>query len=129
MPVFDKGDPGDKFYILLHGRLRVFSGDVHLATLDAGEGFTGDKTEDRHGLRGTQNGYSFFGEMALLDGKPRMASVHTLSPCKLLCLSRYRFAKFLALVPDFKARLKRTKELRTKQTELEMLQHLLHDRA
>lgn len=108
--VFDEGSAGDKFYILLHGRLRVFKGDVQLAVLDA-------QSHDEMSL----NGYPFFGEMALMDAAPRMASVHTLTPCKILSLPRSQFARFLSLVPDFKARVARTKALRKKQSELNVV--------
>ena len=37
----------------------------------------------------------FFGEMALLDNKPRMASVVTASPSKLLKLTSIKFNNFL----------------------------------
>ena len=56
--------------------------------------------------------------MALLDSAPRMAAIRTRTPCKMLVLSKPQFAKFLQLVSDFKHRLRRTKELRKKQSEL-----------
>ena len=119
-PVFDQGDPGDKFYILLHGKLRVFMGDIHLAVLEAAD--SGPQDDDsRHGLNGTQNGYPFFGEAALLENSKRGASVHTITTAKLLYLSRQHFGKFLSLVPDFRKRMTRTKEVRKKQSELNLL--------
>ena len=54
----------------------------------------------------------------LLDGAPRMAAIRTRTPCKMLVLSKPQFAKFLQLVSDFKHRLRRTKEPRKKQSEL-----------
>ena len=46
------------------------------------------------------------------------AEVRTLSPCKMLVVARRQFSKFLALVPDIRQRLERTKQLRKKQSEL-----------
>jgi len=119
-PVFEQGDDGDKFYILLHGKLRVFIGDIHLAVLEAA-GSGPQDVENRHGLNGTQNGYPFFGEAALLDNSKRAASIHTITSSKLLSLSRRHMGQFLSLVPDFKKRVTRTKEVRKKQSELNLL--------
>ena len=92
MPVFDLGDPGDKFYILLHGRLqvphpcisslplylfsapRICTSALHLCSaplqvfngevqLAVLDGGSGSGS-DRHGLNGTQGGYPFFGVLA-----------------------------------------------------------------
>ena len=98
--VFEEGWAGDKFYILLHGKLRVFKAEVELALLD---------THPADGGAVTQTSYPFFGEMSLMDAAPRMASVHTITPCKILALSRANFGRFLSLVPDFKDRIARTK--------------------
>ena len=51
--VFEEGDAGDKFYILLHGQVAVVKGDLTLAVLDS-------HAQDVH------DGHPFFGEMALL---------------------------------------------------------------
>ena len=49
------------------------------------------------------------------------SQVRTLSPCKMLVVSRRAFPKFLTLVPDIRQRLERTKQLRKKQSELNLL--------
>ena len=64
--------------------------------------------------------------MAIFDGKPRMASVHTITPSKLLVLrANYgdertgdRFRDFLQQVPDLRKRLKQTTQLRNTQSQL-----------
>ena len=107
--IFEEGDAGDKFYILLHGRVAVVKGDLTLAVLDS-------HAQDVH------DGHPFFGEMALLDSAPRMAAIRTRTPCKMLVLKVRDFAKFLHLFKatgsDFAAALNRTKVLRQKQSEL-----------
>ena len=103
--VFREGDPGDRLYVLLHGRVVVVTKEgVQLGALDANK---------------DANGCPFFGEMALMDGNPRMATVRTATPqCKLLILDRADFREFLAAVPDFKARLRRVKQLRQTESAL-----------
>jgi ATP:ADP antiporter, AAA family len=62
-----KGDPGDAVYLIAHGRVRVHDGALTLNTLAAGE---------------------LFGEAAVLDNSPRLASVTAIEECMLLRLDR-----------------------------------------
>ncbi len=73
--LFHRGEPGDAFYIIESGQIRVFTLDesgreLTLNTLEAGEAF---------------------GEMALLDGRPRSASVAAVGSTLLRCLRRADF--------------------------------------
>lgn len=73
--VFEDKAPGDTLYIVKSGRVRVTkqleNGLVHsLAEMEAGE---------------------FFGEMALLEAKPRSATVTACVPTRLLSMSRPMF--------------------------------------
>jgi CRP/FNR family transcriptional regulator/CRP/FNR family cyclic AMP-dependent transcriptional regulator len=82
--IVEEGLAGDYMYVIREGRVKVtkLSEDGRekiLEFLDAG---------------------SFFGEMALLDRAPRIASVKTLKPVKLLALSRSDFLKLLRKSPD-----------------------------
>jgi CRP/FNR family transcriptional regulator/CRP/FNR family cyclic AMP-dependent transcriptional regulator len=82
--IVEEGLAGDYMYVIREGRVKVtkLSEDGRekiLEFLDAG---------------------SFFGEMALLDRAPRIASVKTLKPVKLLALSRTDFLKLLRKSPD-----------------------------
>lgn len=61
--VFEEDAPGDGFYVLAYGRVEVCKGAQQVALLDG------------H----AHDGHPFFGEMALLDGKPRMASVRSIN--------------------------------------------------
>ncbi len=71
------GDSTDSLYILLTGRAKVTNTDeegkeIILAWLESGE---------------------FFGEMGLIDGSPRSASVVAVEPCELLSLSKAEFQR------------------------------------
>lgn len=65
--LFAKGDYGDKMYIIVTGKVRVHVGDETL-------NFLGDR--------------DVFGEMALLDPEPRVASVTTVEPSMFLSLDQ-----------------------------------------
>lgn len=82
-PVINEGDPGDKFYLIRKGEVNVVrgSGKEHLATLKEGD---------------------FFGEMALLENKPRNASVVTSSDTVLYSLSSDEFNQAIKQQASFK---------------------------
>jgi CRP/FNR family cyclic AMP-dependent transcriptional regulator len=82
-PIFWVGDRGDELYLIQSGSVQVSCPDetgkeVVLAHLTAG---------------------SFFGDLSLLDGGLRTASVRTVEPCTLLTLSRGDFLRFLEAHP------------------------------
>lgn len=80
--IFAQGDPGDFFYILKSGSVKIVAkteeGEKELARL---------KKED------------FFGEMALLTGEARSATVTTISDVEVLALSKADFNEFLESNP------------------------------
>jgi CRP-like cAMP-binding protein len=77
--IFQQGDPGDSFYIITSGKVRVFT-----------KGEKGVETE--LSLLGKGD---CFGEMALLTDKARSANVETLEETHLLVLTRDQFDKTL----------------------------------
>jgi CRP-like cAMP-binding protein len=82
-PIFHVGEPGSSMMGVMVGTVRISLPawkDKHLilADLPAGE---------------------FFGEMALLDGKPRSASAAALTKCELLVFERRDFLTFLERSP------------------------------
>jgi CRP-like cAMP-binding protein len=76
--IVERGDPGDAMYIVLSG----------VAEVDVGGRY--------HRL---QRG-DFFGEMAVLAGKPREATVKAAEPVEALRISGDDFQKFLAANPQ-----------------------------
>lgn len=82
--LIQEGDVGDTLYIVLHGRLRVFS---------AGE-------RDREITYGVYGPGDYLGEMSL-DGGPRSASVITLEASRCAVVTRRTLQDFIAERPDF----------------------------
>jgi NNP family nitrate/nitrite transporter-like MFS transporter len=81
--VFREGDPGDALYVILSGTVRVSHSneqgqEVGLATLQAGD---------------------TFGELALIDGEPRSATIATIAPCQFFLLGRHDFLSFISKSP------------------------------
>lgn len=72
-------EPGEVFFVILEGQAKVVSGSGRLlARLYPGD---------------------FFGEISLLDGGPRTASVLAETPMTVSALSRKRFQKLLMAEP------------------------------
>ena len=77
--LFEHGDPGQSLYIVATGQVRVHIGDQTLAYLGEGE---------------------IFGEMALLDSEPRLATVTAVTPSQLLRLEQKPFFELLESQPQ-----------------------------
>ncbi len=81
--LFRTGDEGDAMYLVEDGKVRICvrAKDGHEVTL----------TELHRG--------DFFGEMALLDGKPRSADARVAEDARLAVLSREHFLSFVSSNP------------------------------
>jgi CRP-like cAMP-binding protein len=77
--IFSEGDEGDSVYFILEGRAKV----VTRSSTDK---------EIKYGELGRNE---IFGEMAILDNKPRSASVVTMTPCKVAFILKNDFTDFL----------------------------------
>jgi len=73
------GDPGEAFFLILDGRVRVEVSPRKRVRLGPGE---------------------FFGEMSLLDGGPRTATVAADTDVRMLVIARRDFSLLLSKVPD-----------------------------
>ena len=74
-----KGQPGCEFFIVLEGEVEVRQGDRVIATRRAGE---------------------YVGEIALLDRRPRTATVVATTPVSVEVLSQREFVSLLAQAPE-----------------------------
>jgi len=76
--IFNEGDPGDAMYIVLEGEILIYQGDKFLASM----------------LPGT-----FFGEMSLIESRPRTAGARALVPSVLLEINEPQFQEYFATQP------------------------------
>jgi CRP/FNR family cyclic AMP-dependent transcriptional regulator len=80
----ERGDPGLEFFIIVEGEATATRKGAHLATLGPG---------------------SFFGELALLDGGTRTATVIAETDMRLLVLSRREFTGLLHVAPSVSSKM------------------------
>jgi CRP/FNR family cyclic AMP-dependent transcriptional regulator len=90
------GDPGDEFFLILDGTVSVGVSVGQPVLLRPGE---------------------FFGEMSLLDGDPRSATVVTDTPVRLLVVNRGNFSLLRREVPELTQILLVTLSRRVRQAE------------
>lgn len=87
--IVEKGEPADEFFVLLRGRAKVMSrgaGGSHAAINVMGAG-------------------EVFGEVGILDGQPRSATVTTLEPCEMAMVDKRAFNELLASSPSIAGKL------------------------
>lgn len=83
-PIFWIGDKGDQLYLLRTGRVQVSYPD---------------ETGKEQTLAVLEDG-AFFGDLSLLDGGPRTASIRSIDPTHCLTLARTDFIRFLETHPS-----------------------------
>jgi uncharacterized membrane protein len=104
--LFQTGDAGDRMYLVESGRVRIHirdadGDDVTLAELARGD---------------------FFGEMALLDGKPRSASATVIEDARLAVLQREDFHAFVRRDPEVALKMLAAITTRLRRTD-DLLRH------
>ena len=92
--IFNRGEPGDSLYVIVTGKVQVWEGERLLNSLGEGD---------------------VFGELALLDPEPRLATVKATESTGLLRLDQAHFHEVLAVRPEVSAAIIRvvTRYLRT----------------
>ena len=85
--IISEGEPGTSMYVISSGEVKVFTrgtgkgGNVYLAKLDEGD---------------------FFGEVSVLTGKPRTATITAAKPTELLRLDKEKLDTALAKYPGIR---------------------------
>ncbi len=87
--LFHQGDPGDALYIIESGQLKVCTHGTDNQEIVLNIMGTGDR----------------FGELALLDGQPRVATIVALTDCELLALDRAPFIGYVWQRPEMAIRM------------------------
>jgi len=86
--VFCEGEPGDELFIIQKGSVKIIkiteNNEILLAVLKAGD---------------------IFGEMALLESKPRAAGAVAFEECQLMAVNRANFQQMIQTQPQLIARL------------------------
>jgi CRP-like cAMP-binding protein len=86
--IFCEGEPGEELFIIQKGSVKIFkivaNNEVLLAVLKAGD---------------------IFGEMALLESKPRAAGAIAYEDCNLMAVTRENFGQMIKTQPQLIARL------------------------
>ena len=78
--IFEQGDPGDFMYVVVEGEVDIILRGEVLNTLRPGD---------------------IFGEMALIDNRPRSASAKAAAPTKLAPVNRFSFTYYVQNSPFF----------------------------
>lgn len=93
-----EGDPGDSLIVIVSGTATVEHGDRHIRQLGAGD---------------------FLGEIALIDGGPRTATVTAIEPIEALTIGRDGFRRLMDEFPVVRYDLVRalTRRLRDRGSE------------
>ena len=89
-----EGEPGDSFYVIVEGTVRVEHGDETVRSMTAG---------------------GFLGEIALLEGGPRTATATCVTDCRLLEIRRHEFERLMATMPDVSRRVRSAIERRVRE--------------
>lgn len=80
-----QGEPGDAFYVIVEGTVRVERAGETVRSLSAG---------------------GFLGEIALLEGGTRTATATCVDDCRLLQIQRHEFERLLATMPHLERRVR-----------------------
>lgn len=92
--LFHEGDKGDVMYVMISGKAAVVFGGIPIEEIIEGD---------------------IVGEMAIIDGSPRSASVIAESDCSLAVVSQERFQTLIAESPQFALEVMRVMAQRLRQ--------------
>lgn len=88
--IFNENDPGNEMFIIEQGKIEIFR------TIDGQESVLAELEQG-----------DFFGEMALLESLPRVASARAMIDCKVLQIDRSTFDQMLRQNPEIAVRMLR----------------------
>jgi CRP-like cAMP-binding protein len=80
-----QGEPGDAFYVIVEGTVRVERAGGTVRSMSAG---------------------GFLGEIALLEGGTRTATATCVTTCRLLAIQRHEFLRLMSAFPHIERRIR-----------------------
>ncbi len=99
--LFNEGDQGHQMYVLIEGRANISIKGVHFEECVPG---------------------TFVGEMAVIDGSPRYATVKTITDCKFVVIDAKRFHYLVDESPGFAIDVMKIMAQRLKSCDLRVIQ-------
>jgi signal transduction histidine kinase len=105
--VIKEGDKGDSLFIILQGEVVVIKG----------KGRTKEKVT-------SLQPFNFFGEMSLLEDKPRSASIVAEQDSLILKLDKKDFVRLVGKFPDISFKIMKTLSARIRETDLKLIEDL-----
>ena len=102
--VFAEGDPGDAMFFIRAGTVRI-------------EKQTGADASSRKTLAVLEAG-DYFGEMTLITGFPRTATVRTVTACTCISIERGQFSRLMDRYPELRRELSEVAVQRLRQSSL-----------
>ncbi|MBT3603656.1 MAG: cyclic nucleotide-binding domain-containing protein [Candidatus Latescibacteria bacterium] len=93
--IITQGEHGESLYLIVEGKVSITQNGKQVAELSETD---------------------FFGEMSILDGEPRSASVETLTNCFILCISKEDFYGILSRYSEVALHVIRTLTQRLRQS-------------
>ncbi len=93
--LFKEGTTGDTMYLVLSGEIQIFKNEKLLASLGCGK---------------------YFGEMALIESKPRSATAKAENPAILLEINHQQFKKYFSAHPQSLMAILKTLSARNRKT-------------
>jgi len=91
-----EGDVGEEMYVLIEGTAKIEYRGVFFAEIGPGD---------------------FVGELAVIDGSPRLASAIAVTDCRFVAVNRARFEFLVAETPNFALEVMRVLALRLRRTD------------
>ncbi len=101
--IVSQNDPGDRFYIIVRGRVEVWRMEE----------------ESKRTLRvATLHDGDYFGEITLITGFPRTATVRTVTGCTCISIERGQFSRLMDRYPELRRELSEVAVQRLRESSL-----------
>ncbi len=105
--LFRRGDIGEAMYVLIEGEAEIMIDDISFEKCTQG---------------------AFMGEMAVIDGSPRYATVIARTDCKFAVINKRRFHFLMDETPGFAVNVLRVMAHRLKKCDLRVIQAVADSR-